>query len=283
MWIDVPAAWEQIDVTGLGGVLMVVGGVDTGKSTLARYLFGRLATAGRRVAYLDGDPGQSTLGPPATLTAVLNRPGETEFPPRGPRRRWFVGHVTPRGHMLPLVVGTRRLADAAQAAGAEVVLVDTSGLVAPEQGGLALKLAKLDLLRPTAVFTLAHARELEPLLEPLRRLAHVRLWELRPSPAVQPRTLEARRAYRQARFEAYFAAARPLVVSWRRYAVWPAPHFTPHTLVALEDAQGFTLALGLVVAVDLAARTVTLHTPLADLTAVAALRVGDTAVRLGKA
>jgi hypothetical protein len=28
---------------------------------------------------------------------------------------------------------------------------------------------------------------------------------------------------------------------------------------------------------------VTLHTPLADLTAVAALRVGDTAVRLGKA
>jgi polynucleotide 5'-kinase involved in rRNA processing len=58
-------------------------------------------------------------------------------------------------------------------------------------------------------------------------------------------------------------------------AVFPAPNFSFNQLVALEDAEGFALAVGFVELADLHARRVTLRTPLASLDGVQALRLGD--------
>jgi polynucleotide 5'-hydroxyl-kinase GRC3/NOL9 len=91
-----------------------------GKSTFARYLYQRLVIEGKQAAYLDGDPGQSLLGPPTTLTLALGElgePGKHGFPPSGEVRRWFIGSVSPSGHMLPLLVGAARLVRAAFALG----------------------------------------------------------------------------------------------------------------------------------------------------------------------
>jgi len=71
-------------VASLRGTIMVIGASDTGKSTLARYLFQELCRAGLRVAYLDGDVGQSTLGLPTTMTVALSsRTGDEQFTPTG--------------------------------------------------------------------------------------------------------------------------------------------------------------------------------------------------------
>ncbi|HVO85289.1 MAG TPA: Clp1/GlmU family protein, partial [Syntrophobacteria bacterium] len=100
---EVLPSWEQFGIRGLKGLLMVVGASDVGKSTFARYLFRRLCTSSSGVAYLDGDPGQSSLGPPTTMTLALAREGEETFPPCGPVWRGFVGSVSPAGHMLPVL------------------------------------------------------------------------------------------------------------------------------------------------------------------------------------
>ncbi len=47
-------AWRRLDLAGLQGTLMIVGGTDSGKTTFARYLFLGLCHLGRRAAYLDG-------------------------------------------------------------------------------------------------------------------------------------------------------------------------------------------------------------------------------------
>ena len=92
---------------------------------------------GQKVGWLDGDIGQATLGVPGSVgLALLDAAGEER--PRA-EKSFFVGAVSPRGHMLPLLVGLRRLRDHALAAGAVTVLVDTTGLVAAEAGGGALK------------------------------------------------------------------------------------------------------------------------------------------------
>jgi len=70
MDIDIPREWTQIDFNKLSGTLMVIGGTDVGKSTFARYLYSHLAGRGSKVAFIDGDPGQSNLGPPGTMTAA---------------------------------------------------------------------------------------------------------------------------------------------------------------------------------------------------------------------
>jgi polynucleotide 5'-hydroxyl-kinase GRC3/NOL9 len=162
MQLDIPSAWEAILSGSLRGTIMVLGAPDTGKSTLARHLYERLAAEGRRVACLDGDPGQTSLGPPATMTLVIGT--GKDYPPPGRRWRRFVGAVSPRGHMLAMLVGAAALTGTARHAGADALIYDTSGLVDPTQGGTALKLAKIDLLRPGTVIAIQREDELEPLL-----------------------------------------------------------------------------------------------------------------------
>jgi polynucleotide 5'-hydroxyl-kinase GRC3/NOL9 len=275
--MEIPGAWEQIDLAGLRGVLIVIGAPDVGKSTFAQYLYRRLCAESRRTAFLDGDPGQSALGPPATMTLAMGRAGEDAWPPSGQTWRRFVGAVSPVRHMLPVLVGAARLVQAAQDAGAEVIIYDTTGLVNPMQGGPALKLAKVDLLRPTVVFGIQRDRELEPVLAPLRH-SRVRVVELRPSPAVQPRDLLTRQAHRASQFARAFSAARPVRVDWKKLAVSPSPRFVFNQLVALEDAEGFTLGLGIVVSSDPALGQVRLLTSLDSMTHVQALRLGDVLV-----
>jgi len=273
--MDIPRQWEQLNLNAVRGPVLVIGAPDVGKSTFARYLYGRLASAGRRVAYVDGDPGQSVLGPPTTLTAVLGETGDATFPPAGRLWRWFVGAVSPRGHMLSLVVGLARLTMATQSAGAEVVVCDTCGLVDPASGGVSLKLAKINLLRPATVFALQSHAELEGLLVPLRRSRRVRVVDVPPSKARTPRNWLSRQAHRAAQFQRYFEDGRDLTLRWRRLAVLPAPHFSPQRLVALEDAAGFALGLGFVQAYRPSAGEVTLHTPLPSAAQVDVLHLGD--------
>ena len=273
--LDIPAAWKAIQPAELQGVLMVVGAPDAGKSTFARYLFQLLRSHGQKVAYLDGDPGQSALGPPTTLTLAYGISGNDEPFPAGLARRYFVGSTTPQGHMLPTLVGAARLVEAARQEGVRSIVYDTSGLVDPGQGGLALKSAKIDLLRPAVIFALQREQELEPLLLPLRRSQRTRVIDLRPSAAAVSRLSTTRREYRARQFARYFAGARRVELGWTKVAVLPLPVFRLHRLAALEGQDGFTLALGIVLEIDRASRQVTLLTPLHSLAGVNALRLGD--------
>jgi polynucleotide 5'-hydroxyl-kinase GRC3/NOL9 len=252
---DLPAAWKTVDFSEIRGTILVVGAPDVGKSTFVKYLYQELQAAGRPAAYLDGDPGQSSLGPPAVVSA--------EFRGSDKPSTWrrFIGSTTPVGHMLDVVVGAARLAERARRAGAEVVLCDTCGLVDPPAGGLALKLALVDLLQPALVVALRRGKELDPLLQVLRKLRRTRLVELDASPAARRRSPKVRQAHRREQFAAYFSGARVRQVSWENMAVLPGPYFSPRRLVALEDAQGFTLRLGIILDINQAASQVTLLTP----------------------
>lgn len=42
---------------------------------------------------------------------------------------WFLGATSPIGHLLEIVVGTKKMADKALNSGADVVIVNTSGLI----------------------------------------------------------------------------------------------------------------------------------------------------------
>lgn len=273
--IEIPPAWERITLSALGGTLLVVGAPDTGKSTFARYLCRRLCAHHERVAFVDGDVGQATLGPPTTMTLALGQPGDDTFPPAGPRFRAFVGDVSPRRHMLPTLIGAHKLVQKARAEGATAIVFDTTGLVDPACGGGELKRAKVELLRPTVVVGIQRGSELEHLLVPLRRSRRTRVVDLPASRSARRREVFDRQEHRAACFGRYFAEARSLEVAWQRLAVFPAPAFTPRRLVALEDSEGFALALGIVIAGDLARGTVTLHTPLASAAGVDAIRLGD--------
>jgi polynucleotide 5'-hydroxyl-kinase GRC3/NOL9 len=265
----------MLDGEDLKGTILVLGASDTGKSTLARYLYQEMARRGLRPAYLDSDMGQSTLGLPTTLNMALAQvAGDEGFPPGGPRASFFVGAITPRGHMLPTLVGSKRLQEKALALGAEAIVVDTNGLVDRAEGGKALKEWKIELLAPALVIALQRLSELEPILWPLRREERLRVLEFRVSPRARERNRERRIAHRRECLAAYFRQARPLQLGVNKMATYGREYLAPGALAALQDAEGLCLGLGFVEEADRLAGKVDLRSPLPGLDGVASIRFG---------
>jgi polynucleotide 5'-hydroxyl-kinase GRC3/NOL9 len=263
---------HALDLSAPGSLLMVIGAPDSGKSTLARQIYQELCRQYSCIAYLDGDPGQSLLGPPTTLSLAINRRGDLAFPPRGRIWRRFLGATSPRGHMLPMLVGIHRLVSTAREHGAQIVVYDTCGFVSAHEGGLALKLAEMELLRPSMVIALQRETELEPLLQ-VARASSIRTVRLAPSPRVQPRPPEQRRKYRAQRFQEYFREAQRWALDKNSLAIVASFPLQPAQLVSLEDAQGFVLALGVLQAIQ--GEQLTLLTPLRNLDRCRILRAGS--------
>lgn len=275
---EIPSSWESLPLSGVEGVVLVVGATDTGKTTVARFLYKRLSTHHERVAFVDGDMGQSALGAPTTMTVAVGRSGEADFPPGGPRSSVFVGDISPTGHMLPTVVGAHKLVEQARAGGASSMVFDTTGLVAPSQGGGALKLALVDLLQPSLVVGLQRGRELEHLLVPLRYSKRTWVVDRGVAEAVRRRDVEARHRHREEQYRLAFRGAERLEVTWAGRAIIPGPSFSQHRLVALEDEAGFVMALGIVTGCDRESGVTELYTPLRSLEGVDAIHVGDVVV-----
>jgi polynucleotide 5'-kinase involved in rRNA processing len=232
------------------GVTMLVGGLDTGKSTLARNIARASVDAGLTAAILDADIGQSSVGPPTTVGLKLVRePADLE--PETLARAdamTFVGTTSPQGHLLPLVSGSRLLLDLARAEGADQVVVDTTGLVSGVFGQV-LKFHKIGLLRPDVVVGLERGEELEPLLGVIRRFYAAEVMAL-PVPAeVVPTSVERRAVLREESMRRYFT--EPL----QRWRVKPTV-FMPalpdlfdlsvldRILVGLSDGEGLCIGIG---------------------------------------
>jgi polynucleotide 5'-hydroxyl-kinase GRC3/NOL9 len=219
--LDIPPAWEAAARRFLEtpGVTMVLGGTDTGKSTLCTYLVYQAYRAGEPVGLLDLDLGQSHLGPPGTL-------GLNVFPPRlpgdtglFPEALYFIGRTSPLGAVLEVAVGSRVLADEARTRGIMRLVVNTSGLI---HGPAAhrLKLAQMELLRPSLIPALVRGQELAPLLHTTAEAHKTLLVPV--SSRARRRSPEERRNYREQRFRDYFQKARILELSlaslvWRGY------------------------------------------------------------------
>ncbi len=273
--ITIPRQWTRLGVGDLVGTVMIIGASDTAKSTLARYLYQELCRLGCRAAYLDADMGQSTLGLPTTLNVALSsEPGDDRFPPQGTLSSFFTGSLTPRGHMLPAIIGAYRLQQRAFGAGARTILVDTTGLVDSAQGGKALKQWKIELLAPGTVIGLRRGDELEAILWPLRRDGRVRCIEMEVSPHVVPRSRETRIAHRTARLARYLEAAQVQQISLRHTPVYDMEQAAVGALMAFQDTEGFALGLGVVVELDREHGAVLARTPLPGQNGVASIHFG---------
>lgn len=271
--VHVPGSWETILPRLPQGTIVVLGASDSGKSTLARVLLRRMRDGEHRLGYLDCDVGQSTFGLPATLNlAITPSPGgEWES------FTYFVGCISPRAHMLPLVVGAHRLQRRARASGVRTIIVDTTGLVDPAAGGVALKHALIELLEPTALIGLRLGPELAPILRPWYHCRRLQVFELPPVPHVVAKHRESRVAYRHQRWLRYFARAGTLTLSLRRLpylAAFGLERARRGQLVSLGDEEGFTLGLAIIRAYDRVAQELVLQTPVTDLEGVSSLCIG---------
>ena len=230
--------------------VVLIGGLDTGKSTLSRALLGAAVEAGRPAAFIDADLGQKTVGPPATVSSKAIR-GPVDLEPEALAEAdelWFVGSTSPEGHLLQVVTAVANLFRRAKDGGADFVVVDSSGLVSGIYGQI-LKYHKVEMLRPDLVVGLQRGEELLPLLGVIQRFFDTEVVPLGVHPDVVPTTVEQRAENRERAMAAYFSG------ELHRFRVKPTvfmPALPPlfelaqldHLLVGLSDGAGGYLGLG---------------------------------------
>lgn len=235
------------DLARRRGVVMLVGGSDTGKSTLARDLLAAAIAAGKTAAYVDADIDQTTVGPPTCIGLRFVRDqGDLASLADADLVR-FVGAITPDGVVLQQVVATAALVDAARDE-VDLIVIDTTAAISGV-GGQTLKYHKMELCRPDIVVGLQRGAEIEPLVGMLRRFFSAEVEMASADPAVRPANPEVRRAHRAKAFATAFA--EPLQ-RWRVRDTVFAPTLPEGldlarlhgVLVGLQDGTGACLGLG---------------------------------------
>ena len=244
---DWEAAYEQL--MAAPGIVFLLGGIDTGKSTFGTELLRRAAEAGIPSAIVDAEIDQSTVGPPTTIGLKMIAPGSavTREELRSADGLSFVGASTPKGHLLPLVVGTGKLVVRARALGARLVVIDTTGFVSGVHAQ-SLKFFKMDLVGPDFVVAFERGGELDPLIATARRFTSAEPVELGVPPEVPMRSVEDRMSFREQQLADYFAGAS----RWRVKPTVFMPTLPPDydlaaldgLVVGMEDGAGSCVGIG---------------------------------------
>jgi polynucleotide 5'-hydroxyl-kinase GRC3/NOL9 len=257
-------------------LIYVLGPTDSGKTTFCRFLHENL-TDKFCTAYIDGDPGQSVIGPPTTLGL--------EFYAgigQGERRvcLYFVGSTSPLGHLLQTLSGLKKLTEKAIHLGAIRVILDSSGFVLGKPAR-EFQFQAVDLLKPDHVVCLEYTEELEDLLMNFRKNPGIKIHRVPISSAVPIKTHLERKQYRENRFKIYFQDSKPQELCWEEIGFHGMiPDFSHlktlcHRLIALCDWENFVVTLGIVRSVVLNRKRLQFFSPNYDQSRVASVQFGS--------
>lgn len=194
--------WESLLNTLIRdrGTALLLGETDSGKSTLAKYLIGRLLKENIKTALIDSDIGQSSLGLPGTISLKIFC-NQDDFKDFRFERMSFIGSTNPAKKIHLMIDVTTRMASISRKQ-SDIVFIDTTGLISGELGK-ALKIGKIRAIRPEHIIAVQRDNELEHIISLIKES---RIHRLTASRMAKVRSREFRIRYRKRRFDEYFAA-----------------------------------------------------------------------------
>jgi polynucleotide 5'-kinase involved in rRNA processing len=242
------------------GVTMLIGGLDTGKTTVAIDAVRYALAEGHQPVLVDADIGISTVGPPACVgLRVFEHEADLEAVSK-PDALHFVGAITSSRLVLQQVVATAVMVERARGLG-DVIVVDTTA-VAAGVSGETLKYHKAELCRPDLVIALQRGEEMEPVVGMLRRFLDVEVVTAPTDPGLTPLGPDDRAKMRT---QAFATALKPPLERWKVRPTVFAPTLPvglnlgrlDKVLVGVQDSTGGCLGLGILQVEDDTLRVMT--------------------------
>lgn len=260
-------------------VVLVIGSVDTGKTSLSKMMLADAIAAGRTAAFIDADVASPTVGPAACVGMRYVRSQADLDDIATPDALRFVGSTEPNGVVLPHVVAVASLAVKARAE-VDLVVIDTSSVV-DGVVGQTLKYHLAEMVEPDLVIAMQHGSELDPAIAMLRRFFSVRIAEVPPLPDLIPSSPVERAQKRASSFHRELGDNPP---RWRVQTTVFAPTLPAGfdvsrldgMLVGVQDEHGACLGLGVLEQTDGVVKVATRHGD-----TMRGLRLGSIRVDLG--
>jgi len=202
-----------------GKSLLVLGGVDSGKTSFLLWVLQKLLEKKFKVALLDSDIGQSTIGTPAVVGVECFLDFPKSLPVILPAYWEFVGVVSPREDTTSFLEAIASSYLWVKKVSPDKLLIDTTGFIKGEEA-LAIKKSKIKLLSPTYVVILGKVEEELYLLKHyIENLCISKVFILPPSPALKLKSHQQRIAYRNTVLESYFKDFLTCSLSWEEVKI----------------------------------------------------------------
>ncbi|RLI08962.1 hypothetical protein DRO32_01515, partial [Candidatus Bathyarchaeota archaeon] len=207
----IPPSWREVaEELSEGGPrkIVVLGGVDVGKTSLCTYLANMAVGAGRSVGLVDADVGQSDIGPPCTIGFARMVKPILDLSELRAEQAFFLGDKTPSHMMDEALKGIEEMMRASAEAGVDLLIINTDGWISG-QGAIEYKRSIASTVEPDLILALQRGVELEPIIRALEG------WEVRVlevSPFVKERDREVRRELRAQGYRRYLEGARVISI-----------------------------------------------------------------------
>jgi len=191
---------------------MVLGTVDSGKTSFCTYLINKLLREKQKVAILDGDLGQSDIGPPCTVAYALVTKPITDLFNLEAKNAFFVGVTSPSTAINKVIEGLTSLKKDISSINPDFIIINTDGWVEGEEA-VNYKAQLVEELNPDMIFCIQQKDELTPLINALEKFRKVVVDS--PS-AIRQRSREKRRSLRELGYIKYLrnAKVQSLPLSW---------------------------------------------------------------------
>lgn len=185
-------------------IAMVLGTIDSGKTSFCTYLTNRIVAGKSKVAILDGDLGQSDIGPPSTIAySIVTKPLTDLFSLKA-KNAVFVGATSPGLAVEKVIEGLSVLEREALSQNPDYILVDTDGWVDGECA-IDYKTKLVEKLKPDVIFFLQQKDELIHIVSMLGKFKTI---AVECPTTLKERGRESRRVLRELGYQKYLRNVR---------------------------------------------------------------------------
>ena len=206
----VPVAWEEAAqvLQRQRGVCVIIGEVDSGKSSLCTFLANKCLEDTGKVGVVDADVGQADIGPPTTISLSVVQAPIIGLHKAVVEISFFVGDTSPSVVPDKIVRLATRLKEQ-MTSSADIVLVNTDGWLA-EFNAIRYKQRLLEEIQPDLVIALSRS---DDIIDPLLDRVKFASLKLPSSSFARVRSKEERKKAREAGYRRFLQGSHKLVVS----------------------------------------------------------------------
>jgi len=262
------------------GICLILGAVDTGKTTLTAALSSRLAQ-NHSVGIIDADIGQSHIGPPATVGWAIADQSQMDFSQLAIGGISFVGDIAPTGHLLQSTAAIIQCVRQSSKL-AKVIIIDTPGFIyGPAASALWWTMQRI--LEPELILAIERNNELSDILGSLQ-YHNSKLERIKCPPQLPTKSPQERRKYRQNQWSKYFRHSCLYNIKLSDIAVQISRNSSSKNLLnrltALNDGNGKVLSIGLITDWQLDNEIIEVRSPQIDIQKIRCLVVGDITINI---
>jgi len=204
----VPPSWEKASKETLSlrkpVTVMVMGGVDSGKTSFCTYLTNEALRKNWKTAIIDADLGQSDVGPPSTIGFNhVTAPVRDLFEIMA-ENAYFVGLTSPSGAVDRVIEGLTELKSRVLKADVDFLIINTDGWVEGEDAAK-YKIRLMQSVSPSVVVGIRQGDELTPILTAFKE---TKILIIDSPQVVHRRNREKRKILRELSYKKYLKQAK---------------------------------------------------------------------------